>query len=608
VNRANFGNRFTGMLSWQLLSVVLLLTILFTISSADAASLDAKVDRPMVIDGETVVLYIEGTDLPNTPDTNALLQNFRIIQSGVSNSQSIVNGKRTIGFTIRLELQAKSIGATVIPAFTVNGVSSDPITIEVVARGTPGVEPRDKVFAELSVDQDNPYVQEQVILLLKIFDDGNLASADPNISGNSDFQIEQLPLGREQIVEREGVQYRVNTFRYALFPQKSGEITIDALTIPASIRDASYGGNLILRNTPTRRIELRADALTISVKPRAADSTAGWWLPVKALELKHKWSADINNAKAGEPFTLTLEIIAAGATSTQLPEVAVPDVSGLKVYVDNPSLVSQPDADNLVSMRREKWSVIPNREGQITLPEVVVKWWDTTADVERTSVIDAQVLTVGAASGVATTASDVAQQSDSSVEISSGASIESDQNTDVQRKSSAISSSSLKAHDLIQTGNRPSGVWFWLAIAAMLAWLATLAAWWWTTRNRKAGSAQPVASSVNVSEQKALRKMRSLSKSQDASAYSNAVLEWSKARWRTEPLYNLPEVAVRLGSHRLIDSMRQLDQLRFSNNRSTIDAETQAISLDAIQKEIEVALDQSKVDQPEPTQHALPQL
>jgi len=219
VNRANFGNRFTGMLSWQLLSVVLLLTILFTISSADAASLDAKVDRPMVIDGETVVLYIEGTDLPNTPDTNALLQNFRIIQSGVSNSQSIVNGKRTIGFTIRLELQAKSIGATVIPAFTVNGVSSDPITIEVVARGTPGVEPRDKVFAELSVDQDNPYVQEQVILLLKIFDDGNLASADPNISGNSDFQIEQLPLGREQIVEREGVQYRVNTFRYALFPK-----------------------------------------------------------------------------------------------------------------------------------------------------------------------------------------------------------------------------------------------------------------------------------------------------------------------------------------------------------------------------------------------------
>jgi len=91
-------------------------------------------------------------------------------------------------------------------------------------------------------------VQEQVILLLKIFDDGNLASADPNISGNSDFQIEQLPLGREQIVERDGVQYRVNTFRYALFPQKSGEITIDAITIPASIRDASYGGNLILRN------------------------------------------------------------------------------------------------------------------------------------------------------------------------------------------------------------------------------------------------------------------------------------------------------------------------------------------------------------------------
>jgi len=97
VNSQPFGNRCASMLKLQWLLAVLLLMSLVAVSNAGAASLEAKVDRPTVIDGETVVLYIEGTDLRNTPDTNALLQNFRIIQSGVSNSQSVVNGKRTSG-------------------------------------------------------------------------------------------------------------------------------------------------------------------------------------------------------------------------------------------------------------------------------------------------------------------------------------------------------------------------------------------------------------------------------------------------------------------------------------------------------------------------------
>jgi len=294
-----------------------------------------------------------------------------------------------------------------------------------------------------------------------------------------------------------------------------------------------------------------------------------------------------------------------------LPEVPVPEVSGLKVYVDNPSLVSQPDEDNLVSMRREKWSVIPNREGQITLPEVVVKWWDTTADVERTSVIDAQVLSVGASTdaaiqGAAKQADDVAAKSDlaGETDVESGVGTETDETTDTQRPNAVINSSSLESKNLIQTNNRPAGVWFWLAMVAMLAWLATLAAWWWTTRTRSAGAGQPDTSSINVSDQKLMRNMRSLSKGQDATAYSNAVLEWARSRWPTMSVLNLPEVAVCLGSHQLAGSMRQLDQLRFSGDQSNI----HEVSLEAIQKEIEAALDHSRDDHPEPTHHALPQL
>jgi len=209
-----------------LLTVAMLVLSFATATVANAAELVATVDRETVIDGETVVLYIEGINLRNTPDVTALLQNFDILHSGQSNSQTVVNGKRSSGFNMRLELKPKRVGALTIPPFSVSGVGSDPLKIEVVARGTPGVEPRDKVFAEVSVENETPYVQEQIILLLKVFDDGNVSTGNPDISGNSDYQVQALPGGREEIVERDGVQYRVQTYRYALFPQKSGDIRV----------------------------------------------------------------------------------------------------------------------------------------------------------------------------------------------------------------------------------------------------------------------------------------------------------------------------------------------------------------------------------------------
>jgi len=164
-------------IAYRLLAAMLLL---FT-NSVLAATLETEVDRETVIDGESVVLYITGSDLSDIPDTSPLLPNFRIIHSGVSSNQQIVNGVATRGFQVRLELQAKNTGSSVIPALSVDGVSSKPIAVTVVPRGTPGVEPRDKVFVELTVDNESPYVQEQVVLSLDLFDDGKLASADPTL-------------------------------------------------------------------------------------------------------------------------------------------------------------------------------------------------------------------------------------------------------------------------------------------------------------------------------------------------------------------------------------------------------------------------------------------
>ena len=82
------------------------------------------------------------------------------------------------------------------------------------------------------------------------------------------------------------------------------------------------------------------------------------------------------------------------------------------------------------------------------------------------------------------------------------------------------------------------------------------------------------------------------------------MLEWAQSKWLTEPVHNLPEVGVRLGSRQLSDDMRYLDKLRFSPQRIAGDA----VSLDAIQKQIEAALRNSVNDTGVQSPHALPQL
>ena len=610
--------RQSALPCWAILRSVLfsLFVFLFAISKSFAASLDTRVDRETVIDGETIVLYIEGTGLSSLPDTSVLLPAFRIIQSGQSRSQSIINGQRTSGFEIRLELQAKNTGTNTIPAMTVDGVSSSAITVNVVTRGTPGVEPRDKAFVELSVDNDSPYVQEQVVLSLKIFDDGNLASADPGIEGNSEFQIERLPVAGEQLVERDGVRYRVHTFRYALFPQKSGERIIDPISVPASIRDKSYGGNLILRNIPTRRIEMRTEPMTLQVKPRPAASTAGWWLPIKSLELNHQWSGDITNAKSGEPFTLTLELAAVGATATQLPVISVPSVSGLKIYDDVPVMATDTQEDNIIGVRREKWSVIAQSDGLLTLPEIVIKWWDTNADQERQVKLPAQQINVVSAQNSGTADSDLSELTNSQTESqeTTGLAAQSDlasveQSADNASETESTSSVSSLADIGAGTEFGRTGFWQWLALAAMAAWLFTLLLWWKSVRASRNGSEKTI-NKDEAEPSREWRRLRTASRSGDIKAYSASMLRWANSRWPDDPVYNLPEISRRLGSVDLAKKMRLIDEVRYAGYPpgSAKSADSRKNIPKEIQAQLEHDLKTYQRDLPVSSANALPQL
>lgn len=550
-----------------------------------AASLKAEVKKQTVVDGETVLLYIIGEDLRGYPDTTALNRRFDIVGSRRQQSQFVDEGVVKSRYTMLLELLPKHLGVSDIPPFEVDGQRSEKISIEVVARGTPGVVPRDNVFAELSIDNETPYVQAQIILSLHVFDDGSLAAAEPEIPDIAAMQIEQIPGDPQRLETRDGVEYRVHTWRYALFPQRSGSYEIPRIKVVANVKDPSYGGNLILRNTPTRRISFRSDSMQLDVRPRPAQSKSEWWLPVKQIDLQKSWSSDPATSQVGEPLTYSVVLTTNGATSTQLPEIKLPDVDGLKIYPDVPELVSQPGEDSVISRRTDKWSIIPQRAGTITLPEYRLQWWDTVADRERVTVIPAQQLVV---SGAAATASA------GGANITNNA-IDSANNTDSNSAENSVNAAALDVAD-VADGNSAdtplrslssrilperNNLWVWIAAFVSIGWLVTLGAWLFTARRARARTVQLAGigepAHTSLTEQQTLRDLTALSTGGDRSRYLSAMMKWASARWPQQTPVSVTDVGRRLRSDELSMLLQQVESSLYSQQAGEASAQDKTL-------------------------------
>ncbi len=535
-------------------------------ATARAASLEATVSSTSVVEGESVALYLEGVDLSEMPDVSALYPVFDVLDSRTSEQMSFINGVRTNKNIWRFELMAKNTGNSVIPAFTADGLATDPIVINVKARGTPGAVPRDNIFFELHVDDPEPWVQGQVVLTVSVFDGADITSGSLTEPETADVQIERLPDLPQQIVERDGVEYRLITRRYALFPQRSGEIVIPPLQLSANIRDIDTHSQR--RYSQNRRVTIRSERLVMNVKPRPSESSSAWWLPVAEINLTSEWSGNIAKSIVGEPLTRTLVLTALGATRTQLPEISVTEVDGLKIYPDAPVLDSQALDTGLVSARQEKWSIIPQQPGTHTLPAITIKWWDTTHDAERETVLPAEVIEVMAA--------------------------------DNQTAAPALLTTNNAPAEVPATVVRPDGpaYWMWLALMALGGWLLTLVAWW---RQRRVPVPDAVPEDMPVSAEALLQQVGKASKTGDVRRFRRELLRWARRQWPAQPPLSPAEIGRRLSDDTLRRALAQIDASIYSEKSSSIDTPD-------LYAKLRAAVSRQSSDRPRKAADPLPQL
>jgi hypothetical protein len=478
----------------------LLAAMLLVVTTPLAAEVELRLDRNRVTEGETVTLTFL-TDNPKQSldaDFTPLENDFVILDRRSETQLSIVNGQQTALVRLLLTVEPLRTGTLTIPAIDFGSSSTKAMALRVdkAPELEPGALP--PVFIEVEVSpKDGPYyVHAQLGLVVRVFYQQNLTEAaisQPEPAPASVRLLQETPYQ----AERGGQRYRVLERRYAIFPERSGELVLPPMQLSGRLVERR-DGSIWQPTVRGRRITVESEALQLQIEPRPASFTGAVWQPARSFNLSQQVSSS-DVLHVGEPVTRTIIIDAVGLEENMIAEPAWPDISGVRIYPDQPQGISRDDGEWVLGHKEFRYAVVPEQAGELVLPELTVNWWDTANNRQQTAVLPSQVLQV---------------KPSASIPVSPPAAV------DVPGALGARG-------DLPSGSSAGPAYWRWLTFAFAALWLATLALLW---RLRGAQHAQAAAQARQrageADEADARRQLKQACKRDDVAAARLSLMRW----------------------------------------------------------------------------------
>ena len=385
----------------RFLFTALLILSTVGISSLSWAELTSKVNRTVLDSNETLQLRVrlDAQAFTSEPDFTPLQTDFEILSNSRQQQYSSVNGKAVSYTDWNLILLPKRTGIILIPSLKYKREISNAVEVTVRAATTSGSTASGKqpIYTETLVDKSAVYIQEQIILTHRLYTSVQLRDyslSELDIPGAivqrlGDSQFQKVINGRN---------YLVLEVRYAIFPQSSGKLDIPPLRFGAyeTASRSQFGsfssrGNRVFRDTDAKRIDIMA---------RPAHVPANEWMPSSKVELSEQWSGDLDSLIVGEPITRTIRINAQGLTGAQILPLPIIESPNYKVYPDQPQLEEQAIGDGVLGTRTESLALVPNRAGELVIPAIEMRWWDTKNQRMQTASLPATKVQVNPSTAI----------------------------------------------------------------------------------------------------------------------------------------------------------------------------------------------------------------
>ena len=510
------------------------------------ASLSSQVDRTQIESNETLQLTVtySGKSSNGEPNFSQLQRDFEIVSNSRQQQYSWINGEQKSSTDWKLLLLPKKQGRLTIPALSFNGDTSKAIGIVVRAANTnPAAGANQPVFIQTSIDKDSAYIQEQIILTHRLHYSVPLQDISISEFDIPDAIIQQV--SEERFNKRiNGKSYSIIEVKFALFPQSVGKLSIPQQRFTAFETSGSQFGGFFSRGNRLVRL---TEEKTLDILPKPSHISAANWLPSSQVTLEESWSDSTDTLTAGEPITRTIKITALGLTASQIQPLPSIENTGLKLYPDQAELEDMQTNRSILGVRAESVAIVPNQLGQLRLPAIELKWWDTVNNRMQTSRLPERTFTVVAA----TTSPQISIENSPAINLTTSA--ETAVNTPAV---SQLTYWSLTLNTLLIA-----------VIVGLLYW-------------RRNGQTKPVTKEITrlPNAKQRLNQIAKQAADNNLAAMRDSILLWGAEVFSQQPPRSLNQLADLMANPELKQQFGLLDQGLFrSDNDNSIEVDTAAI-------------------------------
>ncbi len=328
-------------------------------------------------------------------------ENFRIISGPFQQiSTSIINGKRSMNKSYGYTLQPTKQGMLTIGSASIvikgEAYKTEPVTLEVTApverpndTSVPLVEASESIHLVAQVSKRNPYLNEPITILYKLYFKPELEVRNFNVTSTpeyNDFWSHNIEIKQyEPTVETfRGEQYRsVVVKRVVLYPQKSGSLNLASfsmdisLGVPTNRRD--FFGRRVY-NTTSAKVSTGDVAVNVKSLPeegRPADfsgavGTFDFIVTPDRTALRH-----------GE--SLELDVVVSGKGNMELfslPKPVVP--SALEMYDPVSKKQVSVNLSGMSGKISERYTIIPQYQGKYIIRPMSFSYFDLNTNSYKT--------------------------------------------------------------------------------------------------------------------------------------------------------------------------------------------------------------------------------
>lgn len=228
-----------------------------------------------------------------------------------------------------------------------------------------------QLWADVTLNKSSVYVGEPVQVSISIYtetwftrgvDLGNL-----NVKGA--FTNYLMPTSVS--INKEGKRFAGVKMIYIIFPYDEKDIVFPALTI--EVETPPVGGYKGVKRT------LTTSSKKIKIKPTPSDLKKESWLVANAVKVTENWKGDKSDLKVGDVLERKITRNVSNTVAELIPPTVWDSIPGVSIYQGKSSIKNLQAQKDISAQRDETIKYLFEKEGQVTLPDLVYTWYNPVA-------------------------------------------------------------------------------------------------------------------------------------------------------------------------------------------------------------------------------------